>query len=105
MGEYSHNFGFAGLRWSQTAGYGYAPNPRMPKTFMATILDTPNPTGGVHSAFKQAAGARLARAGLAVAYGMKMDTSAGPWVESITRGAGSVVIKIKGLGTGGVQLH
>ena len=48
-GDYSAAYGFAGLRWSQTAGYGYAPNPAMPNTFMAVALDTPNPTGGVHS--------------------------------------------------------
>ena len=35
-------FGYAGLRWSQTAGYGYAPNPAMPNTFMAVSYDTPD---------------------------------------------------------------
>ena len=36
----------------------------------AVILDTPVASGSVHSPYKQPVGARLARAGLAVAYGM-----------------------------------
>ena len=31
----------------------------MPNTFMAVILDTANPSGGVHSPYKQPAAARL----------------------------------------------
>lgn len=109
--DFSSMFGFAGLRWSQTAGYGYAPNPRMPRTFMAVILDTPNPTGGVHSAFKRPAGARLARAGLSVAYGVDVETIS-PRVDTVSlvgRGAGAprnVMVKLTSLGSsGGVELH
>ena len=29
-------WGFAPLRWAQSAGYGYAPNPAMPNVFMAS---------------------------------------------------------------------
>ena len=50
-GDFSPAYGFAGLRWSQTAGFGYAPNPAMPHTFMAVALDTPNPDGGVYNVF------------------------------------------------------
>ena len=55
----------------------------MPNTFMAVILDTMNPTGGVHSPYKQPVGARLARAGLEVAYGVQQETL-GPTVEAVT---------------------
>eukprot|EP00937_MAST-01D_sp_MAST-1D-sp2_P000996 g996.t1 len=82
LGAYSNRWGFAGLRWAQTAGYGYAPNPRMLNTFMAVALDTPNPSGGVHSPYKQPVGSRLARAGLGAAYGIKQPTR-GPVVESV----------------------
>merc|ERR1719182_580981 len=69
---YSTEWGYAGVRWAQTAGFGYAPNPRLPGVFMAVSLDTPD--GGtkrphdngynVHSPFKQPAAARLSRAAL-----------------------------------------
>ena len=35
-------YGYAGLRWSQSAGYGYVPNPKMPNVFMAVCYDTPD---------------------------------------------------------------
>lgn len=96
--------GFAGLRWSQTAGYGYVPNPRMPKTFMAVILDTPNSGGGVHSPFKQPVGSRLARSGLSVAYNMKVDT-VGPRVQDIHMQDNKIIITITNLGAGaGLEL-
>ena len=52
---YSPAFGYAGLRWSQTAGFGYVPNAKMPNVFMATSLDTPRgpPDYNVHSQYKQ----------------------------------------------------
>merc|ERR1712203_75896 len=43
--------GYQGVRWAQTAGYGYAPNPAMPNTFMATAVDigqTGSPARGPH---------------------------------------------------------
>ena len=39
---YSPSFGYGGIRWAQTAGYGFAPNPKMPAVFMATVYDTPD---------------------------------------------------------------
>lgn len=104
FGAYSNHFGYAGLRWAQTAGYGYVPNPLMPNTFMATIIDTPKPDGNVHTPFKQPAGSRLARAGLRVAYGLSFDTSA-PRVQSITRVQDSIVVKLFQLGTGGLEIR
>jgi hypothetical protein len=59
---YSNRFGYGGIRWAQTAGYGYTPNPQMPNVFMATSVDTPDvphangphaPGFNVHSPFKQ----------------------------------------------------
>jgi len=34
--------GFPDLRWSQTAGYGYVPNPTMKNVFMAVAMDLPD---------------------------------------------------------------
>lgn len=35
-------FGYAALRWSQTASYGFVPNPAQPRVFMAVSYDTPD---------------------------------------------------------------
>ena len=72
--DFATGNGFAPLRWAQSAGYGYAPNRAMSNVFMAVILDTPNPSGGVHSMYKQPAGSRLAREALKLAYGMDSIT-------------------------------
>ena len=34
---FSNAFGYAGVRWAQTAGYGFVPNPSMPKVFMGVV--------------------------------------------------------------------
>ena len=34
---FSPAFGYGGVRWAQTAGYGYVPNPVMPKVFMGVV--------------------------------------------------------------------
>jgi sialate O-acetylesterase len=41
------------LRWHQTADLGYAPNEKMPNTFMAMAMDTPDPPNKEHSTFKK----------------------------------------------------
>ena len=64
--------GFAGIRWSQTASYGYVPNPAMKNVFMAVAMDLGDPTspfGSVHPRDKQDVGMRLAWAGRVIAYG------------------------------------
>lgn len=33
---------FPGIRWSQTAGFGFVPNQKMPQTFMAVAMDLPD---------------------------------------------------------------
>jgi hypothetical protein len=42
--------GFPDIRWSQTAKYGYVPNPRLPNVFMAVAMDLPdyNSTRGTY---------------------------------------------------------
>lgn len=73
---FGNEFGFAGLRWAQSAGVGYLPNSRMPDTFLAVSVDTPDkpfkytgsngntdPGCNVHSPYKQPTAARLARSG------------------------------------------
>ncbi|XP_055957670.1 sialate O-acetylesterase [Patella vulgata] len=77
--------GFPAIRWSQTAKYGYAPNPKMPYTFMAVAMDLPDfksPHGTVHPRYKQDVAERLGLAGLAVAYGEKGLSYQGPYPTS-----------------------
>ena len=109
--DYSAEFGYAGLRWSQSAGYGHAPNPAQPNVFMATSVDTPDnpyPTAingvpgkdqgfNVHSPYKQPTAARLARAGLAVAYGLDVDTVT-PLASSAAYVGGDIVLTVKNVG-------
>jgi sialate O-acetylesterase len=118
--DLSAAFGYAGLRWSQTASYGYVPNPAMPKVFMAVSEDTPDVPGpciggdgqrcpspgfNVHSRFKQPTAARLARAGLAVAYG-RGDIEQGPVHGAVKRAGDNLVLSIDNIGpsSGGVEL-
>ena len=114
--DYSPQFGYAGLRWSQSAGYGFTPNMAQPNVFMATSVDTPDnpyptaingrpgadPGFNVHSPFKQPTAARLARAGLALAYGLDVDTTT-PLAGSATLAAsgGDILLTVKNVGTGG----
>ena len=58
--------GFPSIRWAQTQSLL-----RVPDSFQAVVLDTPSPSGAIHSCFKQPVGARLARGALAVAYDRK----------------------------------
>ncbi|CAI9596903.1 unnamed protein product [Staurois parvus] len=64
------------IRWHQTADYGYAPNPRMPNTFMAVAMDLgdeASPYGGVHPRDKETVGYRLYLGARAIAYGDKVQ--------------------------------
>lgn len=58
--------GFPSIRWAQTQSLQLVPD-----SFQAVVLDTPSPSGAIHSCFKQPVGARLARGALAVAYSRK----------------------------------
>jgi len=113
-GALSPQWGYGGLRWSQTASFGYAPNPALPNVFLAVSVDTPDrPAGGitadgkvvkgfnVHSPFKQPTAARLARAALPLVYGIEVDTT-GPIFDSVTTSADgtSLTVRIKNAGGG-----
>ena len=96
--------GFPGLRWAQSASYGFAPNPRQTRVFMAVVLDTPtaDPDGdgmgnySVHSRFKQPTGARLALGALSTVYGIGQPHT-GPVPRSARNDAGIVTIAFAGL--------
>ncbi|MCJ8733554.1 hypothetical protein PDJAM_G00224870 [Pangasius djambal] len=63
--------GFPEIRWHQTADYGFAPNERMKKTFMAVAVDLPDessPWGSIHPRDKQDVAYRLVLGARAVAY-------------------------------------
>ena len=112
----SAQFGYAGLRWSQTAAHGFVPNAAQPNVFMATSLDTPDRpykfTGSngvtddgfnVHSPFKQPVAARLARAGLAQAYNVSVET-VGPLFQSVRRvneTSDDALVELTGCGASG----
>lgn len=74
------------IRWHQTADYGYAPNPKMPNTFMAVAMDLgdeKSPCGSVHPRDKQTVGYRLYLGARAVAYGDRQVPFQGPFPETI----------------------
>ena len=76
-------------RWYMTAAQNTVLNSRMPNVFMASAYDlgdSKSPFGSVHPRYKQEVGMRLARAGLAVAYGK--STYTGP-VPIFASGAGT----------------
>ncbi|ESO83425.1 hypothetical protein LOTGIDRAFT_133483, partial [Lottia gigantea] len=71
--------GFTDIRWHQTADFGYVPNKKMPKVFMAVAMDLPDfvsPYGSIHPRDKVDVGNRLTLSGLAIAYN---DTSVKQW--------------------------
>lgn len=68
--------GFPSIRWAQTQSLALVPN-----SFQAVILDTPSPSGSIHSCFKQPVGSRLARGALATVYG-RNDLQVTPSVAS-----------------------
>ena len=75
---------FPAIRWHQTADYGYAPNEKMPNTFMAVAMDLPDnasPYGSIHPRDKQDVAARLVRGALKFVYGMNISQE-GPIIES-----------------------
>lgn len=63
--------GFPEIRWHQTADYGFVPNMRMKRTFMAVAMDLPDktsPYGTIHPRDKQDVAYRLTLGAKAVAY-------------------------------------
>ncbi|XP_072309847.1 sialate O-acetylesterase-like [Eucyclogobius newberryi] len=63
--------GFSDIRWHQTADFGFVPNFRMKKTFMAVAMDLPDstsPFGTIHPRDKQDVAYRLTLGAQVVAY-------------------------------------
>ncbi|XP_076846235.1 sialate O-acetylesterase isoform X2 [Brachyhypopomus gauderio] len=76
--------GFPEIRWHQTADYGFVPNERMEKTFMAVAMDLPDetsPWGSIHPRDKQDVAYRLVLGARAVAYGEKNVSFQGPFPQ------------------------
>lgn len=76
---------FPEIRWHQTADFGYAPNIKMPNTFMAVAMDLgdrSSPFGSIHPRDKQTVAYRLLLGALAVGYGEKLLFQ-GPMPEKI----------------------
>ena len=113
-GPLDPSFGYGGLRWAQTLTL------RLPNTFMATCYDTPDrptpqsidgkpgadPGFSVHSPFKQPAGARLARAALALLKdeGVAVDI-AFPVATSATRSGSKLIVNVENVAQGILPLR
>ncbi|KAM4627989.1 sialate O-acetylesterase isoform 2-T2 [Polymixia lowei] len=77
--------GFPNIRWHQTADTGFAPNPRMKRTFMAVAMDLPDETSPyetIHPRDKQDVAYRLTLGARAVAYGEKGVSFLGPFPKT-----------------------
>lgn len=78
--------GFPNIRWHQTADFGFVPNSRMKRTFMAVALDLPDttsPYGTIHPRDKQDVAYRLTLGARAVAYNEKDVSFLGPFPVQI----------------------
>ena len=117
---FSPQFGYAGLRWAQTAGYGSVPNPVQKNVYMAISYDTPdrpykfisklNGRGdigfNVHSPFKQYPAARLCRSIVSGVYGIDVDTSGPLFDRVLKKTSNETIIQIKNVGSmGGIIRH
>ncbi|KAM5132008.1 sialate O-acetylesterase-like [Mantella aurantiaca] len=77
---------FPDIRWHQTADYGYAPNAKMPNTFMAVAMDLGDemsPYGSIHPRDKETVGYRLFLGARNIAYGEEDVTFQGPYPKYI----------------------
>ena len=83
--------GFPSLRWAQTQSLQLIPD-----SFQAVILDTPSPSGAIHSCFKQQVGSRLARGALAAVYSR-------PELQSTARIAAAAAQPAAARGQGGQE--
>ena len=80
--------GFPSIRWAQTQSLALVPN-----SFQAVVLDTPSPSGAIHSCFKQPVGSRLARGALATAYG-RPELHRSPAVSAAHLAGENVVVTV-----------
>ena len=101
--------GFPEIRWHQTADYGYVPNVRMKKVFMAVAMDLGDPDspwGSVHPRDKQDVGYRLALAGRAVGYDDESLYYTGPIARIAKAGtAGEIMIMFDRVATSGLEVR
>jgi sialate O-acetylesterase len=121
------------LRWGQSANYGYAPNPKLPRTFMALALDMGAYQGGccagrsncntypglcIHPWWKQEVGRRLALGMMNIGYNDSTACHQGPFPASahattasaVAAGAGGIKVTFKqqddgGCGSSGIMLR
>jgi len=109
IGSYGENLtapGYAGVRWAQTAGYGTAPNPAMPDTFMATAVDigqASSPAAGPHVQDKQDVGRRLVLAFKKSYLGGDDIFAPGPLANKAVLHSGSVSVSFDNLSPMGFQ--
>jgi sialate O-acetylesterase len=82
--KYGHDSTYPLLRLHQTTDYGFVPNTRMEKVFMAVAVDTYDEENGIHPRYKQIIGERLAYTGLNVAYGLEDFPERGPQVAGVS---------------------
>ncbi|XP_011604824.2 sialate O-acetylesterase [Takifugu rubripes] len=84
--KYSTDDSFPNIRWHQTADFGFAPNLRMQKTFMAVAMDLPDETSkgdAIHPREKKAVAYRLTLGARAVAYNETDVLFQGPFPSQI----------------------
>ncbi|XP_069764732.1 sialate O-acetylesterase isoform X2 [Narcine bancroftii] len=77
---------FSWIRWHQTADFGYAPNLKMRRTFMAVAMDLgdeKSPYGIIHPRYKQDVAYRLYLGACAIAYGEKGIVYQGPFPKDL----------------------
>ena len=98
LSSYVANNDVAGIRWSQTAGFGYVPNEKMPNTYMSLAIDLgdkTSPYGSVHSRHKQELGKRLGDQALQKIYGVKPQYSR-PLLQAIKQdGSGAFIMSFR----------
>lgn len=123
FGTEGSNDGVPVVRWAQTANFGYVPNDKMPKTFMATAVDLGAYEGGcgkdtyphlcIHPGYKSAVGARLALGARNVALGESGVYYSGPQFDSARTTAygedghvvDGIVVKFRSTGLRGIQVR
>ena len=105
------------VRFGQTANYGYVPNPKMPRTFLATAVDLGAFEGGcghdtypslcIHPGWKAAVGARLALGARRVAYNDTSVYFSGPIFSSASKDVkgGSVTVQFDAAGADGIEVR
>jgi len=94
-GDYNNDV--TGIRFAQDNALNSVGN-----TFQAVAIDTPVASGSIHSPFKPTVGRRLARGGLAVAYGMEEANAVYPVVTGVHLEDDEVSVALGGLGTDGL---